>query len=68
MTEKSENYVLNNKSREFLQKLVDMIEFLIPNYVTEGKNTACNRNRMYGRQTPLVTLANELYERRLAEE
>ena len=31
-------YVMNNdKAREFLAKLTDMIEFLIPNYVQEGK-------------------------------
>ena len=43
-------YVMNNdKAREFLAKLTDMIEFLIPNYVQEGKHRS-------------VTLANELYE------
>ena len=47
-------YVMNNdKAREFLAKLTDMIEFLIPNYVTGRKDTACDRHRMYGRKTPL---------------
>ena len=33
------DYVMNNDiSKEFLKKLVDMVEFLIPNYVAEGKN------------------------------
>lgn len=31
-------YVMSNdKAEEFLDKLVDMIRFLIPNYIAEGK-------------------------------
>ena len=34
-----QDYVLNSPvSHEFLNKLVDMIKFLIPNYIEEGKN------------------------------
>ena len=47
-------YVMNNdKAREFLAKLTDMIEFLIPKLCTGRKDTACDRHRMYGRKTPL---------------
>ena len=34
-----QDYVMeNDKSRIFLKKLEDMVEFLIPNYILEGKN------------------------------
>lgn len=58
------DYVMNNEiSREFLKKLVDMIEFLIPNYVAEGKNQLVIAIGCTGGKHRSVTLANELYER-----
>ncbi len=58
------DYVMNNEtSREFLKKLVDMIEFLIPNYVAEGKNQLVIAVGCTGGKHRSVTLANELYER-----
>lgn len=45
----------------FLQKLTDMIEFLIPNYVKEGKNQLIIGIGCTGGKHRSVTLANELY-------
>ena len=43
-----QDYVMqNDKGPIFLEKLKDMVEFLIPNYILEGKNPACDRNWMY---------------------
>ena len=46
-----------------LKKLVDMVEFLIPNYVAEGKNQLVIAIGCTGGKHRSVTLANELYER-----
>ena len=57
-------YVMNNdKAREFLAKLTDMIEFLIPNYVQEGKTQLVIGIGCTGGKHRSVTLANELYKR-----
>ena len=56
-------YVMNNdKAREFLAKLTDRIEFLIPNYVQEGKTQLVIGIGCTGGKHRSVTLANELYE------
>ena len=34
-----------------LSKLIDMIKFLIPNYIDEGKNQLGNRNRVHRRSS-----------------
>ena len=58
------DYVMNNDiSKEFLKKLVDMVEFLIPNYVAEGKNQLVIAIGCTGGKHRSVTLANELYRR-----
>ena len=51
------------QSTEFLNKLTDMIEFLIPNYILEGKNRLVIAIGCTGGQHRSVTLANELYDR-----
>lgn len=51
------------ESEIFLQKLADMIHFLIPNYVKEGKYRLVIAIGCTGGQHRSVTLANELYER-----
>ena len=51
------------ESEVFLQKLADMIRFLIPNYVKEGKYSLVIAIGCTGGQHRSVTLANELYER-----
>ena len=57
------DYVMENeKSREFLEKLTDMIEFLIPNYVAEGKTQLVIGIGCTGGKHRSVTLANALYE------
>lgn len=46
---------------EFLKKLEDMLEFLIPNYVKEGKNQLVIAVGCTGGQHRSVTIANALY-------
>ena len=50
-------------SHRFLDKLIDMIQFLIPNYVLEGKNQLVISIGCTGSKHRSVTLANKLYER-----
>lgn len=57
------DFVMNNdKAEAFLKKLVDMIEFLIPNYISEGKTQLVIGIGCTGGKHRSVTLANELYE------
>lgn len=58
------DYVMSfDESKEFLDRLTDMISFLIPNYVKEGKNQLVIAIGCTGGQHRSVTLANELNER-----
>ena len=50
-------------SHRFLDKLIDMIQFLIPNYVLEGKNQLVISIGCTGGKHRSVTLANRMYER-----
>lgn len=50
-------------SHRFLDKLINMIQFLIPNYVLEGKNQLVISIGCTGGKHRSVTLANKLYER-----
>lgn len=57
-----QEYVLQFKeAHEFLGKLEDMLSFLIPNYITEGKNQLVISVGCTGGKHRSVTLANELY-------
>lgn len=47
---------------EFLHKLEDMIDFLLPNYVSEGKNQLVISVGCTGGKHRSVTLAQKLYE------
>lgn len=59
-----QDYVLQFKeAHEFLDKLEDMVNFLIPNYITEGKNQLVIGIGCTGGKHRSVTLANELYKR-----
>ena len=49
-------------SVEFLDKLKDMMEFLIPNYIAEGKNQLVISIGCTGGKHRSVTIANKLYE------
>lgn len=57
------DYVMDNETaRIFLKKLTDMIEFLLPNYIKEGKTQLIIGIGCTGGKHRSVTLANELYE------
>ena len=59
-----QDYVLSFEESEiFLSKLIDMIQFLIPNYVKEGKYRLVIAIGCTGGKHRSVTLANELYRR-----
>lgn len=56
------DYVMaNGKAEEFLGKLRDMIDFLIPQYIAEGKHQLVIAIGCTGGKHRSVTLANELY-------
>ena len=58
------DYVMNcEASRIFLDKLADMVSFLIPNYILEGKNQLVVSIGCTGGKHRSVTLANALYQR-----
>ena len=57
-----QDYVMSfSESEEFMKKLIDMIQFLIPNYVKEGKYRLVIAIGCTGGKHRSVTLANELY-------
>ena len=59
-----QDYVLGFAEAEtFMEKLVEMIQFLIPNYVKEGKYSLVVGIGCTGGKHRSVTLANELYKR-----
>ncbi|WP_302626424.1 RNase adapter RapZ [uncultured Eubacterium sp.] len=58
-----QDFVLNSSvSQEFLIKLTDMIKFLIPNYIDEGKNQLVIGIGCTGGHHRSVTVAKELYQ------
>lgn len=58
------DYVMSfPESEEFLDKLTDMIQFLIPNYIKEGKYRLVVAIGCTGGQHRSVTIANELHDR-----
>lgn len=59
-----QDFVMQAEEAElFLQKLTDMVQFLVPNYVKEGKYRLVIAIGCTGGQHRSVTLANELYRR-----
>lgn len=59
-----QDYVMSSEESEvFMEKLTDMIQFLIPNYVKEGKYRLVIAIGCTGGKHRSVTLANELYRR-----
>lgn len=59
-----QDYVMNNEeATTFMDKLTDMIQFLIPNYVKEGKYRLVIAIGCTGGKHRSVTLANELFKR-----
>ena len=58
-----QDFVLDSEvSREFLEKLTDMVKFLIPNYIDEGKNQLVIGIGCTGGHHRSVTVAKELYK------
>lgn len=58
-----QEYVMETDvARQFLEKLKDMVQFLIPNYIREGKNQLVISIGCTGGKHRSVTLANKLYE------
>ena len=58
-----QDYVMENgKAAVFLDKLTDMVDFLIPNYILEGKNQLVISIGCTGGRHRSVTLANALYQ------
>ena len=51
------------EATEFINKLEDLIQFLIPQYISEGKNQLVISIGCTGGKHRSVTLANELYKR-----
>ena len=51
------------EATEFVDKLEDMVKFLIPQYISEGKNQLVISVGCTGGKHRSVTLANELYKR-----
>ena len=59
-----QDYVMSfPETKEFLEKLVDMLNFLIPNYIKEGKYQLVISIGCTGGKHRSVTLANALYEK-----
>ncbi|MBQ0028704.1 MAG: RNase adapter RapZ [Lachnospiraceae bacterium] len=59
-----QKYVMSfDEARQFLAKLEDMLTFLIPGYVNEGKHQLVVAIGCTGGQHRSVTLANELYKK-----
>lgn len=59
-----QDYVMeNDKAQSFLEKLTDMVDFLIPNYILEGKNQLVIAIGCTGGKHRSVTLANALYQK-----
>ena len=58
-----QDYVMNNERAElFVKKLEDLVQFLLPNYIWEGKNQRVIAIGCTGGKHRSVTLANRLYE------
>lgn len=59
-----QDYVMQfEESKVFLDKLEDMVQFLIPHFIDEGKNRLVIAIGCTGGQHRSVTLAGELFER-----
>ena len=56
------------EATEFVDKLEDMVKFLIPQYISEGKNQLVISVGCTGGKHRSVTLANELFKRLDCEE
>ena len=63
-----QQYVMQfDEAKQFLDKLSDLVQFLIPHYISEGKNQLVISIGCTGGKHRSVTLANELYKRMSSE-
>jgi len=63
------SYVLNNENAtKFLDKIKDLIDFLIPQYINEGKNGLVIAIGCTGGKHRSVTIANSIYKSMLDSE
>ncbi|MCM1158116.1 MAG: RNase adapter RapZ [Bacteroidales bacterium] len=61
--ESIQNFVMQfDEAKEFMNKIVDLLEFLIPNYIQEGKNGLVVAVGCTGGKHRSVTLANGIYK------
>ena len=61
--EQIQNFVMQyDEAKEFMNKIVDLLEFLIPNYIKEGKNGLVVGIGCTGGKHRSVTLANGIYK------
>ena len=59
-----QDYVMSfDEANIFLEKMIDMLEFLVPNYIKEGKNRLVIAIGCTGGKHRSVTLANKVYDR-----
>ena len=59
-----QDFVMSNSvAEEFVKKLEDMIRFLIPNYISEGKHQLVIAVGCTGGKHRSVTIANELFKK-----
>ena len=59
-----QQYVMDNdKAPVFLEKVTELLEFLLPNYILEGKNQLVIAVGCTGGKHRSVTLANAIYEK-----
>ena len=64
LDEEVRNYVMQfDEAGIFLDKIVDLLQFLIPNYIKEGKYSLVVAIGCTGGKHRSVTLAGELYDR-----
>ena len=58
-----QNFVMQfDEAKEFMNKIVDLLEFLIPNYIKEGKNGLVVAVGCTGGKHRSVTLANGIFK------
>lgn len=58
-----QNFVMQfDEAKEFMNKIADLLEFLIPNYIKEGKNGLVVSIGCTGGKHRSVTLANGIYK------
>ena len=58
-----QNFVMQfDEAKEFMNKIADLLEFLIPNYIKEGKNGLVVAIGCTGGKHRAVTLANGIYK------